>query len=231
MNFSAWAIRRPLPALMIFFVLTVAGLYGFHKLAIARFPDVTFPMVTVSVALPGASPSQLETEVTRRVEDSVATIENIKRVMSNVNEGVSVTNIEFQLETDIAQAMDDVRDAVTRIRSDLPQDIEEPIVTRVNIGGSLMTYAVGSTSRSVSELSWFVDRDVAKSLYGVPGVAQVTRAGGVDREIRVDLDPQALQSWGVTAGEVSQQLALIQAERPGGKAELGGAQQTIRTVG
>ena len=173
----------------------------------------------------------LETEVTRKVEDAVATIENIKRVMSNVNEGVSSTNIEFLLETDIAQAMDDVRDAVTRIRADLPQDIEEPIVTRVNIGGSLMTYAVASTSRSVSELSWFVDRDVSKSLYGVPGVAAVTRAGGVDREIRVDLDPQSLQAWGVTAGEVSQQLARIQAERPGGKAELGGSQQTIRTVG
>jgi multidrug efflux pump subunit AcrB len=231
MNFSAWAIRRPLPALMIFFVLGVAGLYGFHKLAIARFPDVSFPMVTVSVALPGASPSQLETEVTRKVEDAVATIENIKRVMSNVNEGVSSTQIEFHLETDLGQAMDDVRDAVTRIRSDLPQDIEEPVVARINIGGSLMTYAVASTSRSVPELSWFVDREVAKALYGVPGVAQVTRAGGVDREIRVDLDPQALMAWGVTAGEVSQQLARIQAERPGGRAELGGTQQTIRTVG
>ncbi|HEV2606379.1 MAG TPA: efflux RND transporter permease subunit, partial [Xanthomonadaceae bacterium] len=158
MNFSAWAIKRPLPALMIFFVLCVAGLWGFHKLPIARFPDVTFPMVTVTIALPGASPSQLETEVTRKVEDSVATINGIKRVFSNVNEGLSTTNIEFVLETDLPTALNEVRDAVTRTRSDLPQDIQEPVIAKVNIGGSLMTYAVASNKRSTDELSWFVDR-------------------------------------------------------------------------
>ncbi|MEO5595652.1 MAG: efflux RND transporter permease subunit, partial [Lysobacteraceae bacterium] len=231
MNFSAWAIRRPLPALMIFFVLCVAGLWGFHKLPIARFPDISFPMVTVAISLPGASPSQLETEVTRKVEDSVATITGIKRVMSSVTEGVSSTSIEFVLDTDLETALADVRDAVTRVRSDLPQDIQEPVVAKINIGGSLMTYAVGSSRRGTDELSWFVDRDVNKALYGVPGVALVTRAGGLDREIRVDLDPQALQAYGITAGQVSQQLARIQAERPGGKAELSGRQQVIRTVG
>ncbi len=231
MNFSAWAIRRPLPALMIFFVLCVAGLWGFHKLPVARFPDISFPMVTVTVALPGASPSQLETEVTRKVEDAVATINGIKRVMSTVTEGRSNTAIEFTLETDLPTALDEVRDAVTRIRSDLPQDIQEPVVAKINVGGSLMTYAVGSSRRSTDELSWFVDREINKALYGVPGVALVTRAGGIDREIRVDLDPQALQAYGITAGQVSQQLARIQVERPGGKAEVAGAQQTIRTVG
>ena len=231
MNFSAWAIRRPLPALMIFFVLCVAGLYGFHKLPIARFPDISFPMVTVTISQPGASPSQLETEVTRKVEDSVATVSGIKRVMSTVNEGVSSTSIEFVLDTDLASALDDVRDAVTRIRSDLPQDIQEPIIGKVNIGGSLMTYTVGSDRRGTDELSWFVDREINKALYGVPGVALVTRAGGIQREIRVDLDPQALQAYGVTAGQVSQQLARIQSERPGGKAEIAGAQQVIRTIG
>ncbi len=231
MNFSAWAIRRPLPALMIFFVLCVAGLWGFHKLPIARFPDISFPMVTVNISLPGASPSQLETEVTRKIEDSVATVNGIKRVVSTVNEGVSSTSIEFVLDTDLETALADVRDAVTRVRSDLPQDIQEPVVAKINIGGSLMTYAVGSSRRGTDELSWFVDRDINKALYGVPGVALVTRAGGVDREIRVDLNPQALQSYGITAGQVSQQLARIQAERPGGKSELSGSQQVIRTVG
>ncbi len=231
MNVSAWAIKRPLPALMIFFVLCVAGLWGFHTLPIARFPDVTFPMVTVTVPLPGAPPSQLETEVTRKVEDAVATIPGIKRVMSTVTEGSSSTAIEFLLDTDLASALDDTRDAVTRIRADLPQDIQEPIVAKVNIGGSLMTYAVDSPAMPTDELSWFVDRDVSKALYGVPGVALVTRAGGIDRQVRVDLDPQALQAWGVTAGQVSQQLSRIQAERPSGKAEQQGVQQTIRTVG
>jgi multidrug efflux pump subunit AcrB len=230
-NFSAWAIRRPLPALMIFFVLCVAGLWGFRQLPIARFPDVSFPMVTVNISLPGASPSQLETEVTRKVEDAVATINGVKRVTSTVSEGMSGTAIEFVLETDIATALDDVRDAVTRIRADLPQDVQEPVVAKVEIGGTLMTYTVGSNKRSTSELSWLVDRDISKALYGVAGVARVARQGGLDREIRVDLDPQALQAWGLTAGAVSQQLARSQAERPGGKAELGGAQQTIRTIG
>ena len=231
MNFSAWAIRRPLPALMLFFVLCVAGLWGFHALPIARFPDIAFPMVTVQVDLPGASPSQLETEVTRKIEDSVATIEGVKRVMSTVTEGSSNTAIEFVLETDLGTALDDVNDAVKRVRADLPQDIQEPIVAKINIGGSLMTYAVASDTRRTDELSWLVDREISKALYGVPGVALVTRAGGIDREIRVDLDPQALQAWGVTAGQVSQQLARIQAERPGGKAELAGSRQVIRTVG
>jgi len=230
-NFSAWAIGRPLPALMLFFALCVAGLWGFHELPVARFPDIAFPMTTVTITQPGASPSQLEAEVTRRVEDSVATIPNIKRVMSTVSEGVSVTAIEFHLETDLATALDDTRDAVTRIRTDLPQDIQEPVISKVDIGGSLMTYAVVAPKMAPDELSWFVDRDVARAMYGVPGVAQVTRVGGVDRQVRVDLDPDALQALGVTAGDVSQQLARIQVERAGGKAELDGEQQVIRTVG
>jgi multidrug efflux pump subunit AcrB len=231
MNFSAWAIQRPLPALMLFFVLCVAGLWGFHELPVARFPDIAFPMTTVTITQPGASPSQLEAEVTRRVEDSVATIPNIKRVMSSVSEGVSVTSIEFQLQTDLATALDDTRDAVTKIRTDLPQDIQEPVISKVDIGGSLMTYAVVAPKLRPDELSWFVDREVTRAMYGVPGVAQVKRVGGVDRQVRVDLDPDALQALGVTAGDVSQQLARIQVERAGGKAELDGAQQVNRTVG
>jgi multidrug efflux pump subunit AcrB len=231
MNFSAWAIRRPLPALMLFFALCVSGLWGFHQLAVARFPDIAFPMTTVTITQPGASPTQLEAEVTRRVEDSVATIPNIKRVMSTVSEGVSVTSIEFYLDTDLATALDDTRDAVTRIRTDLPQDIQEPVVSKVDIGGSLMTFGVVAPRMAPDELSWFVDREVSKAMYGVPGVAQVKRVGGVDRQVRVDLDPDALQAFGVTAGDVSQQLARIQVERAGGKAELAGEQQVVRTVG
>lgn len=230
-NLSSWAIKRPLPALMLFFVLCVAGLYGFHKLSVARFPDIAFPMTVVTVMQPGSSPSQLETEVTRKVEDSVATIPNIKRITSTVVEGVSTTAIEFNLNADLMTALNDTKDSVTRIRMDLPQDIQEPIISKVDIGGSLLTYAVDAPSMTPDAMSWFVDRDVSRAVYGVEGVAQVKRIGGVDRQIRVDLDPQALQAFGVTAGEVSQQLALSQVERPGGKAELAGEAQTIRTIG
>ncbi len=231
MNISAWAIKRPLPALLIFFVLCVAGLWGFYQLPVARFPDIAFPMTTVTVTQPGASPSQLEAEVTRKVEDSVATVNNVKRVISSVSEGVSTTTIEFQLEADLATALDDTRDAVTRIRTDLPQDIQEPVISKVDIGGSLMTYALVAPHMTPDEASWFVDRDVSRAMYGVPGVARVTRVGGVQRQVRVDLDPNALIAMGITAGDVSQQLARIQVERAGGKAEIEGAQQTIRTLG
>jgi hydrophobe/amphiphile efflux-1 (HAE1) family protein len=231
MNVSAWAIRRPLPAMMIFFVLCVAGLWGFHKLPVARFPDVAFPQVTVTVPQPGASPSQLETEVTRHVEDQVATLDGVKRVTSTVTEGASTTIIEFQLDTDLSDALDDTRAAVARIRSDLPQDIQEPIVNKVDIGGSLLTYAVSSDRMGVDELSWFVDREVTRAMFGVRGVAKVARAGGVERQIRIDLDPDALQAYGVTAGEISQQIAASQDERPAGRAELQQAQQVIRAVG
>lgn len=228
---STWGIRNPIPAIMLFFVLCVAGLWGFHKLPVARFPDIAFPMTVVTVVQPGASPSQLETEVTRKVEDSVATINNVKRVTSTVVEGTSTTAIEFELDTDLMAALNDTKDAVTRIRTELPQDIQEPIVSKVEIGGSLLTYAVSAPSMAPDELSWFVDRYVTRSLYGVDGVASVSRIGGIDRQVRVDLDPRALQAYGITAGEVSQQLALTQVEQPGGKAELAGAQQTIRTIG
>ncbi|GAB3746325.1 efflux RND transporter permease subunit [Lysobacter olei] len=229
-SLSTWGIRNPVPAVMLFFVLCVAGLWGFHQLPVARFPDVAFPMTVVTITQPGASPSQLETEVTRRVEDAVATLDNVKRVTSTVVEGVSTTAIEFQLETDLLVALNDSKDAVTRIRMDLPQDIQEPVVSKVEIGGSLLTYAVSAPGMSDDELSWFVDRHVTRALYGVEGVAAVHRIGGIDRQVRVDLDPQALQAHGVTAGEVNQQLALTQVERPGGKAELAGGQQTIRTI-
>lgn len=231
MNVSAWAIRRPLPAVMIFFVLCVAGLWGFSQLPVSRFPDIAFPMTTVTITQPGASPSQLEAEVTRRVEDAVATIPGIKRVMSTITEGVSTTSIEFYLETDLDTALDDTRAAVTRIRTDLPQDIQEPVIAKVDIGGALMSFAVVAPGMTVDELSWYVDREVTRAMYGVPGVAAITRIGGVDRQIRVDLDPNALQALGVTAGDVSQQLARIQVERAGGKLELGGERQVIRTVG
>jgi multidrug efflux pump subunit AcrB len=229
-SLSSWAIERPLPALMLFFVLCVAGIWGFHTLPVARFPDIAFPMTTVTVSQPGASPAQLESEVTRRVEDSVATVPNLKRVYSVVTEGVSTTSLEFNIEADLSTALDDTRDAVTRIRSDLPQDILEPVVSKVDIAGSLQTYAVSAPRMTADELSWFVDRDVSRALYGVKGVARVNRIGGIDRQVRVDLDPDALLAWGITAGDVSQQLARIQVERPGGRTEVGGEQQTIRTI-
>ncbi|PJJ96916.1 RND transporter [Lysobacteraceae bacterium NML03-0222] len=230
-NLSTWGIHHPVPSLMLFFILCVAGLWGFHKLPVAMFPDVAFPMTTVTISQPGAAPSQLETEVTRKVEDAVATLRDVKRLESTVVEGVSTTAIEFRLEANLTEALNDTKDAIARIRQDLPQDIQEPITTKVDIGGDLLSYALAAPKMSEAAMSWFVDREVSRALYGVEGVAQVRRVGGIERQIRIDLDPQALASWGITAGEVSQQLARTQVEQPGGRAELADGRQTIRTIG
>ena len=190
MNFSAWSINRPLPAILLFTLLTLVGLFGFQQLAVSRFPDVSYPGVTITVVLPGATPSQLETEVTRKIEDSVASLADINKLISTVTEGSSTTFVEFRIGKDLNESLDEVRDAVTRIRADLPADIEEPIVAKIEVvGGTLVTYAVSSDSLGEDELSWFVDNAVTKKMFSVRGVGTVVRSGGITREVQVDLRP------------------------------------------
>ena len=232
MNFSAWSINRPLPAILLFILLTLVGLFGFQQLAVSRFPDVSYPGITVTVALPGATPSQLETEVTRKVEDSVASLADINKLVSTVTEGSSTTFVEFRIGKDLSDALDEVRDAVARIRADLPADIEDPVVAKIEIvGGTLVTYAVASDSLGEDELSWFVDNEVTKKMFSVRGVGTVVRSGGIDREVQVDLRPGVLAAYGITAGDVSAQLARSQLERSGGRATQGSSEQAIRAVG
>ncbi|MCC7201015.1 MAG: efflux RND transporter permease subunit [Gammaproteobacteria bacterium] len=232
MNFSAWGIRRPLPVVLLFIALTGLGLFGFQKLAITDLPDIELPAVTVTVALAGAAPGQLETEVTRKIEDAIAGSERLKHIRSTVTDGVSTTVANFDIDKPIEVALDDVRDAVSRVRSELPADAEEPLVSRVTTAGQpIVTYAVRSKSLGPEELSWFVDDVVAKALMSQKGVGKVARVGGVDREIRIDLDPARLIAFGVTAGEVSRQLRRVQQEAAGGRAVLGGREQSIRTIG
>ena len=213
MNFVTWSIRNPAPVIILFIGLTIAGLISFPKLGVQDRPDIEFPAVIVTITYPGVAPTQMESEITRKVEDSVATISGIEQMTSTVDEGTSTTNIEFAFGTDLSRALDDVRDAVTRIRSDLPPDANEPIVSRTTTaGGSLVTWSVSSDTMSDTELSWFVDLVVARELSSVKGMGRVTRVGGVDREIRVDLDPDRMASLGATASDVSRQLRKIQAE-------------------
>ncbi|MCP5138648.1 MAG: efflux RND transporter permease subunit [Chromatiales bacterium] len=231
MNVSLWGIRNPAGAVIIFVALCVAGLYGLRQLPISTLPDFTVPQITVTVTLNGATPAQLETDVTRKVEDAVASIANIDKLHSTITEGRSQTRIQFLLGHDMSRTLEEVRDAVDRIRIDLPQNIDEPVVARVNtIGGAVLTYAVLSKNLAPDELSWFVDDTVRKALFDVPGVGGVTRIGGFDREIRVDLRPDALQAYGLTAGTLSDQLARIQVEQPGGRTTVGGSEQSVRTV-
>ncbi len=232
MNFVTWSIRNPVPVIVLFIALTVAGLLSFPKLGVLDRPDIEFPAVIVTVTYPGVAPTQMESEITRKVEDAVATIAGIEQMTSTVDEGASTTSIEFRFGTDLSAALDDVRDAMTRIRSDLPADANEPIVSRVTTaGGAIVTWSVASDNMTDTELSWFVDLTVARELSAVPGVGRVTRVGGVAREIRVDLDPDRMAALGATASDVSRQLRRIQAEYPGGEGRLGGLEQTVRTTG
>ena len=232
MNFVTWAIRNPVPVIVLFIALSIAGVYGFARIGVQDMPDIDFPAVTVTVSYPGAPPSQMESEVTRKIEDSISTISGIEHITSTINEGTSTTRVEFHFEHNITEALEDVRDAVTRVRSDLPQAINEPIVSRVNVAGQpVVTFGVASDSMSEEELSWFVDLTLVREMTSVGGVGKVNRVGGVNREILVELDPDRMAAIGTSAGNVSQQLRVYQAEYPGGEGRLGGREQSVRTVG
>jgi multidrug efflux pump subunit AcrB len=231
-NISAWAIRHPVSPLVLFVVLTFMGIVAFVRLPINENPDISFPLVTVTVNEPGAAPTEIDTQVVQKIEGSVASIGNIKRIVSLSMEGEGLTNVEFQIGTPVDRAVADVRDAVSKVRSQLPESIQEPVVQRVDIdGGAIVYFAVSTTSMTEEALSWFVDNTITKRLLGVPGVAQVQRGGGVDREIRVDLDPQRMQALGITAVDVNRQLRQLNIDAPGGRAQLGGGEQSIRVLG
>ncbi len=231
-NISAWAIRHPVSPLVLFVVLSFVGIVAFIRLPINEEPDIAFPLVTVTVGEPGAAPTEIDTQIVQKIEGSIATVSNIKRIVSLSMEGESYTSVEFQIGTPVDRAVSDVRDAVSKVRSQLPQNVQEPIVQRVDIdGGAIVYYAVSTTSMSEEQLSWFVDNTITKRLLSVAGVAQVQRGGGVDREIRVDLDPARMQALGITAVDVNRQLQQLNIDAPGGRAQLGNGEQSIRVLG
>ncbi|MFP5273634.1 efflux RND transporter permease subunit [Coleofasciculus sp.] len=231
-HLSAWSIKKPVPTVVLFLILGIFGLVSFFRLGIDTNPNIDIPAVMVTVTQPGAGPTELETQVTKKIEDSVAGLGNIDELTSTVTEGISTTTVSFVLGTDSDRATNDVRNAVAQIRQDLPQDVNEPIVKRLEFaGGSIMTYAVASETRSVEQLSDLVDRTISRALLNVPGVAQIDRLGGVDREIRVDLDPSRLQAYGITATQVNDQIRNLNIDLPGGRGNVGGSEQNIRTLG
>ncbi len=229
MNVSAWSIRQPIPSVLLFILLTLAGVLGFRAMKVQNMPDVELPLVNVALSLPGAAPAQMETEVARKVEAAVAAVQGIKNTSSTAVDGAAVVTAEFRLEKDLQEAVDDVRDAVSRIRADLPAELREPIVAKLDLSAlPVLTYTVSSPGMDVESLSWFVDDTLTRTLRNVPGVGAVTRVGGVTREVRVELDPQRMLGLGVTAIGVSRQLRLVQQDAAGGRAQLGGAEQAVR---
>ncbi|MCB1951086.1 MAG: efflux RND transporter permease subunit [Zoogloeaceae bacterium] len=232
MNFSAWSIRNPVPALLLFALLTVLGLGAFRALGIQNFPDIELPTITVSASYEGVAPSQLETEVARKIEDQVATLGGIEHITTTLTDGSAVISVEFELEKDTEVALNEVRNAVDSVRADLPADMRDPVVSKVTTSGSaILTYAVRSDRLDEEALSWFVDNDVSKALLAVKGVGAVSRVGGVDREVQVDLLPERMAALGVTAADVSSRLGQVQVDASGGRGDIGGTIQSVRTLG
>jgi multidrug efflux pump subunit AcrB len=231
MNVSAWSIRNPIPAVLLFIMLTLFGLMAFKSMKIQQFPDIDLPTVTVTASLPGAAPAQMETEVARKIENAVATLQGLKHIYTKVQDGTATVTAEFRLEKTSQEAVDDVRDAISRIRADLPGELRDPVISKVNLAGSpILTYTVASARMDDEALSWFVDNTVTKALLSVRGVGAVARVGGVTREIRVELDPARLLALRATAADVSRQLRQIQQDASGGRADVGGAEQSVRTI-
>jgi len=229
---SAWSIRNPLPVVLLFLALTLAGLIAYASLPIKQLPDISLPMVVVSVSQQGAAPSEMENQITRPVENAIAGIANVKNINSQVVLGASTTQIEFNLGTDMQKSIDEVRTAVERVRVNLPAGIDPPSVTRIDIDSApILTFAVSSASMSDADLSWFVDDTVSRAIQAQKGVAQVARLGGVSREINVVLRPQQMLALGVTAPQINDALRQFNTDEPGGRAGVGGQEQNVRVLG
>src|SRR5690348_1416713 len=231
-NISSWCIRNPVFPIVLFVGLMLAGLIAFSGMQVNNNPDIDFPAAVVTVAQPGAAPNEMETQVTQRVESAIRGVNGVDEIDSTVNEGNSNTFVQFQIGTPTDRGVNDIRNAIAQIRGTLPEGILEPQVTRVDIAGDPILYVgAETTDMSLEELSWYIDNTIAKRLLAVPGVAAVNRTGGVDRTIRVILDPAALQAQGITASQVNQQLRASNMNGAGGRAEIAGSEQSVRVLG
>ena len=231
MNFSSWSIRNPIPVVLLFLMLTVAGLYSFRSMRIQNMPDMEFPMVTIAASLQGATPGQLENDVARKIENALVNIQGKRHISTTLGDGAVSMMVEFDLDKPVQDALDEVRSAVQGVRADLPTDVPDPVVDKVDLASQpVLAYALQSDRLDEQELSWFVDNDLNRRLLALKGVGKVTRVGGVDRQVHVDLDLLKLRALGLTVGDVSTQLRSNQIESAGGHADLAGSKQPLRIL-
>jgi len=232
MNFATWSIRKPVPSLAFFLVMLVAGIYSFMRLPVTELPNVDIPIVSVTIGQPGAAPAELAGQVIKPVEDAIANIQGVDHIISRATDSQAKVIINFTMDTKTDRALNDVKDAVSRIRSDLPDTISEPIVKREElVGKPILTYGVADPTRSIEELSKFIDDVIGRELLGIRGVGGVVRIGGADREIKVELDPNRLLALGITAADVSRQLRATNVNLGGGRGDLDGLEFSIRALG
>ncbi|BAP54924.1 acriflavin resistance protein [Thioploca ingrica] len=232
MNVSAWSIRHPVPAILLFILLTFLGVQGFRALGVQNFPDVDFPTIIVTATLEGADPAQLESEVARKIENQLATLTGVKHIRTILTDSVATIYTEFDINKNTETALNDVRNAIDSIRANLPATMNDPVVSKITTaGGALVTFTVASSNMDEEALSWFVDNDITRALMAVKGVGNVSRVGGVNREVRIDLDATLMAGLGVTAVDVSNRLGQVQQDASGGRGDVGGGIQSVRTLG
>ena len=231
-NISAWSIRNPMVPIVIFTGLMLLGLMSFAGMKIQDNPDVEFPVVIVSISQPGAAPTEIENQITQRVESAVQGVEGARNISSTASEGNTVTVIEFEIGTDVIEAVNEVKSVVDQIRGELPDGILEPRIFRQQTSNQPIGYfAATANDMTLEQLSWFIDDTVANRLLAIQGMAEVSRGGGVDREIVVTLDPARMQSLGVTASQINQALRANNLDAGGGVAEIAGSRQSVRVLG
>jgi multidrug efflux pump subunit AcrB len=216
---------------MLFVLLSVAGFIAFGAMKVQNFPDLDLPTITVSASLPGAAPTQLETDVARKLENALAPLQGLKHITTKVQDGTVSITAEFRMEKPVQEAVDDVRSAIQSVRADLPGELRDPIVQKINLAGTpVLAYTVRSSRMDDEALSWLVDKEITRKLLSLRGVGAVNRVGGVTREVHIALDVNRLQSYGITAAEVSRQLKQVQQEGSGGRMDLGVGEQAVRTL-
>jgi multidrug efflux pump subunit AcrB len=231
-NISAWSIRNPVFALVLFAALTFAGIVAFMRMDINQNPEITFPGVIVDISQPGAAPVEMETQIAQKVEAAVRNLEGVDEINTTITEGDVQMFVQFTIETPVDRATNDVREAISQVRGSLPNGILEPQVTRAIINGDpIARWSVSANDMTMEQLSWFVQNDVSRRLLAIDGMQSVKTYGAVNREIRVILDPVKMQAVGVTASQVNQQLTAINTNATGGRAEIAGAEQAVRILG
>ena len=231
MNVSAWSIRNPVPSVVLFVLLTFAGLLSFNHMKVQNFPDLDLPTIVITAALPGAAPVQMETEVARKIENAVVSVSGLKNLYTKIQDGNVLITCEFRIEKSVQEALDEVRSAVNGVRGDLPPDLLDPMVRKLEFtGGPVLAFTIAATELDNEGLSWFVDQTVTRRLLAVKGVGAVTRVGGANRQVEIALDPLRLQALHLTVADVSRQLRQVQGESSGGRTDLGGFEQSMRTL-
>jgi HAE1 family hydrophobic/amphiphilic exporter-1 len=226
------SINNPVFAAMMMFALMVLGLFSWKDIGVEEFPNVEFPFVIVNTNYVGASPEVVESDVTRKIEDAVNTIEGVKRVFSTSYEGRSFVAIEFFLSVPVSVAVQDVRDKIALIKNDFRDEVDDPIIERYNPGAvPVLSLAFTSSTLTPREVSTWIDQKVKKRFQTVPGVGKVEVIGAVKREIRVFIRPERLRAYGVGVDQVVQMLRTENQELPAGSLTLNNVEQIVQIKG